>query len=43
MMIFFVPESFQEIEKEVFPHRGPGGPFWLNSHMCPFFIQMGEF
>ena len=33
-------KTFQKIEKnEVFAHHGP---FWLNSHMCPFFIQMSE-
>ena len=35
---------FHKIEKiEVFPRRRPGGLFWLNSLMCPFSIQMGEF
>ena len=45
MMIFFsFLKTFQEIEKvEVFAHCRPGGPFWLNSHICLFFIQMSEF
>ena len=37
-------KTFQKIEKiEVFAHSGSGELFWLNSLMCPFFIQMSEF
>ena len=44
MIFFSILKTFKEIEKiEFFAHRGPEGPFCLNSNMCSFFIQRGEF